>query len=58
MAFRFSINSFLLNFNISILIRMLGSRNSSVNARYVVGYKRFRPDIQKPRQVENAVRDI
>ena len=25
---------------------------------YVVGYKSFRPDIQKPRQTENAVRDI
>ena len=26
--------------------------------RYVVGSKSFRPDIQKPRQLENAVRDI
>ena len=26
--------------------------------RYVVGSKSFRPDIQKPRQMENAVRDI
>jgi hypothetical protein len=25
---------------------------------YVVGTKSFRPDIQKPRQMENAVRDI
>ena len=25
---------------------------------YVVGSKSFRPDIQKPRQMENAVRDI
>ena len=25
---------------------------------YVVGSKSFWPDIQKPRQVENAVRDI
>ena len=25
---------------------------------YVVGSKSFRPDIQKPRQTENAVRDI
>ena len=25
---------------------------------YVVGSKNFRPDIQKPRQMENAVRDI
>ena len=25
---------------------------------YVVGAKSFRPDIQKPRQMENAVSDI
>ena len=25
---------------------------------YVVGSQSFRPDIQKPRQMENAVRDI
>ena len=25
---------------------------------YVVGSKSFRPDIQKPREMENAVRDI
>ena len=25
---------------------------------YVLGSKSFRPDIQKPRQMENAVRDI
>ena len=25
---------------------------------YVVGSKSFRPDIQKPRQMKNAVRDI
>ena len=25
---------------------------------YVVGSKSFRPDVQKPRQMENAVRDI
>ena len=25
---------------------------------YVVGSKSLRPDIQKPRQMENAVRDI
>ena len=25
---------------------------------YIVGSKSFRPDIQKPRQMENAVRDI
>jgi hypothetical protein len=28
------------------------------NLAYVVGSKIFRPDIQKPRQTENAVRDI
>ena len=27
-------------------------------SRYAVGSKIFRPDIQKPRQMENAVRDI
>ena len=27
-------------------------------ATYIVGYKSFRPDIQKPHQMENAVRDI
>ena len=27
-------------------------------AEYVVGSKSFRPDVQKPRQMENAVRDI
>ena len=26
--------------------------------KYVVGSKSFRPDIQKPRQMENAMRDI
>ena len=31
---------------------------SVVEAMYVVGSKRFRPDIQKPHQMENAVRDI
>ena len=29
-----------------------------VHAVYVVGSKSFRPDIQKPHQMENAVRDI
>ena len=27
-------------------------------AKYVVGSKSFRPDIQNPHQMENAVRDI
>ena len=30
----------------------------NINTTYVVGFKSFRPDIQKPRQMENAVRDI
>ena len=30
----------------------------SVRYTYVEGSKRFRPDIQKPRRMENAVRDI
>ena len=29
-----------------------------VDFHYVVGSKSFRPDVQKPRQMENAVRDI
>ena len=29
-----------------------------MKATYVVGSKSFRPDIEKPRQMENAVRDI
>ena len=32
--------------------------NRCVSETYVVGSKSFRPDIQKPRQMENAVRDI
>ena len=30
----------------------------SFSVSYVVGSKSFLPDIQKPRQMENAVRDI
>ena len=33
-------------------------QNLQNDALYVVGSKSFRPDIQKPRQMENAVRDI
>ena len=29
-----------------------------ITYRYVVGSESFRPDIQKPRKMENAVRDI
>ena len=29
-----------------------------VYGAYVVGSKSFRPDIQKPRQMENSVKDI
>ena len=36
---------------------VLGCR-SSFAGKYVEGSKSFRPDIQKPRQMENAVRDI
>ena len=32
--------------------------NIKASATYVVGSKSFRSDIQKPRQMENAVRDI
>ena len=31
---------------------------ATIFAVYVGGSKVFRPDIQKPRQMENAVRDI
>ena len=34
------------------------SNTRHFNATNVVGSKSFRPDIQKPRQMENAVRDI
>ena len=34
------------------------NRNFSVFFSYVVGSKSFRSDIQKPRQMENTVRDI
>ena len=33
-------------------------RHKPLRQMYVVGSKSFRPDIQKPRQMENAVRDI
>ena len=32
--------------------------NVAVEKKYVVGSKSFLPDIQKPRQMENGVRDI
>ena len=32
--------------------------NSPLQVGYVVGSKSFRPDTQKPRQMENAVRDV
>ena len=40
--------------------RSLAEIQNSIPAKgmYVVGFKSFRPDIQKPRQMENAVRDI
>ena len=30
----------------------------NLRCKDLVGFKSFRPDLQKPRQVENAVRDI
>ena len=30
----------------------------NLSGTYVVGSKSFRPDIKKPRQMKNAVRDI
>ena len=35
-----------------------GKEAGLVFQAYIVGSKSFRPDIQKPRQMENAVRDI
>ena len=32
--------------------------SAALQQYYVVGSKSFRPDTQKPRQIENAVRDI
>ena len=32
--------------------------SKALDGIYVIGSKSFRPDLQKPRQMENAVRDI
>ena len=45
----------LLNF---IYVFVESHKFSNFFAVYVVGSKSFRRDIQKPRQMENAVRDI
>ena len=42
--------------NINYVSRRVGKIEKS--DYYVEGSKSFRPDIQKPRQMENAVRDI
>ena len=36
----------------------MSSTKSPISSKYVEGSKSFLPDIQKPRQMENAVRDI
>ena len=51
-VFIFAENFFLQNF------LFLEQINAILSYKYVVGYKLFRLDIQKPRQMENAVRDI
>ena len=35
-----------------------GRKKETGQAMYVVGSKIFRPDIERPRQMKNAVRDI
>ena len=40
------------------LKQWLHERAPLLRYTYVVGSKSFRPNIQKPRQMENAVRDI
>ena len=37
---------------------MIGLLKEMIIIIYVVGSKSFRPDIQKPRQMGNAMRDI
>ena len=43
-----------------LLIKIFEHKKDKTNNQctYVVGSKSFRPDIQKPRQMENVVRDI
>ena len=36
----------------------MNNKRYRMHGMYAVGSKSFRPDIQKPRQMENAVRDI
>ena len=45
-------------FNISLENTFLKMATIRGQNTYVVGSKSFRPDIQKPHQMENAVRDI
>ena len=43
----------------ALMYDVLSKENKHVSyGEYVVGSKSFRPDIQKLRQMENAVRDI
>ena len=43
---------------ISVTLKSWSGRKLFDPTMYVVGSKIFRPDIQKPRQMENAVRNI
>ena len=43
---------------ISVTLKSWSGRKILDHTTYVVGSKSFRPDIEKPRQMENAVRDI
>ena len=42
---------------IEVYKQLIKLRTTSFGYLYVVGSKSFRPDIQKPRQMANAVRD-
>ena len=48
-----SVNEGVFSHNLTV-----GKRTGVRGCMYVVGSKSFRSDIQKPRQMENAVRDI
>ena len=42
----------------SLAVCVVEKEGKTTNITYVVGSKSFRPDIQKPRQMENDVRGI
>ena len=54
----FSLHVVLVWLVITFCIRVSRKAILDQQIKYLVGSKSFRPDIQKPRQIENAVRDI